>query len=464
MLFNSLVFLFLFLPVAYTVFWMLRSAQTRYVWLALTGYVFYGYWDARFCLLMLFSTLVSYVAGIGILKYGGVPRRRTLFLTVAVSVDLLLLGFFKYAGFLARSTNEILSGVGLQASIPVIDVVLPVGISFYTFHTISYMVDAYRGQIKPTRNFFEFAAYVSLFSQLVAGPIVRFRQIEEDLERIADADRLRTLALGCSFFIFGLVEKVIIADSLAHFVDPAFENAEALSMAGAWGAALGYSLQLYFDFSGYSSMAVGLGLLFGLRIPMNFNSPYKSLNPAEFWRRWHISLSTCMRDYLYIPMGGNRQGEWQRHRNLMLTMAIGGLWHGASWTFVAWGVYHGLLLVAYRFIGPSWDRLPAFAQRAGTFLLVLLGWVAFRATSFAECGIILRRMFSAPAGIEQIAPLFAGLMAVGLAWASLGPNVFDFHQDWRPTRPRLLAGAAIFGLCLAVIVGNRNSPFLYFQF
>ncbi len=464
MLFNSLVFLFAFLPVTYAVFWLVRSAQTRYVWLALTGYVFYGYWDPRFCLLMLFSTVVSYLAGVGILRYGRVRRTRALLLAVAVSVDLALLGFFKYAGFLARSANGLLGLAGLDASVPVLDVVLPVGISFYTFHTISYMVDAYRGDITPTRNFFEFSAYVSLFSQLVAGPIVRFRQIERDLEGIADADRMRGFALGCSFFVFGLVEKVIVADSLAHFVDPAFASPAALSMAGAWGAALGYSLQLYFDFSGYSSMAVGLGLLFGLRIPMNFNSPYKSLNPSEFWQRWHISLSTCMRDYLYIPMGGNRSGEGRTHRNLMLTMAIGGLWHGAAWTFVAWGVYHGLLLVAYRNFGRWWDRLPRAARRAGMFLLVLLGWVPFRAVSFEEAWTVFQRMFSPPGGAGDVPALYAGLLAVGLVWAAFGPNVFDFHRTYRTTTPRTLALAAAFGVCLAVIVGNRNSPFLYFQF
>jgi alginate O-acetyltransferase complex protein AlgI len=464
MLFNSLVFLFAFLPVTYAVFWLLRSAPARYVWLTLTGYVFYGYWDPRFCLLMLFSTLVSYLAGIGILRFGHVPRQRRALLAVAVSVDLLLLGFFKYAGFLARSANGVLEAAGLGAAVPVVDVVLPVGISFYTFHTISYMVDAYRGQITPTRNFFEFSAYVSLFSQLVAGPIVRFRQIERDLEAIAAADRTRELALGCSFFVFGLVEKVLVADSLAHFVDPAFADPAALSMAGAWGATLGYTLQLYFDFSGYSSMAVGLGLLFGLHIPINFNSPYKARNPSDFWGRWHISLSTCMRDYLYIPLGGNRHGAWRTHRNLMLTMAIGGLWHGAAWTFVVWGVYHGVLLVLYRHLAPWWDRAPALAQRAAMFLLALLGWVPFRASSFGDSAVVLGKLFSAPAGFHDVPLVLAALLALGLAWAAFGPNVFDFHREHRPTAPRALALAAVFGLCLAVIVGNRNSPFLYFQF
>jgi alginate O-acetyltransferase complex protein AlgI len=464
MLFNSLVFLFAFLPVTYGVFWLLRSAQARYVWLTATGYVFYGYWDWRFCFLMLFSTVVSYTAGRGILKYGHVRRTRGLFLAAAVTVDLLLLGFFKYAGFVGRSLNDLMSLAGADVSVPVIDVILPVGISFYTFHTISYMVDAYRGQIQPTRNFFEFSAYVSLFSQLVAGPIVRFRQIERDLEGIASANRARGLALGCSFFVFGLFEKVVVADGLAHFVDPAFAQVGSLDMANAWAAALGYSLQLYFDFSGYSTMAVGLGLLFGLHIPMNFNSPYKAVNPSDFWQRWHISLSTCMRDYVYIPLGGNRHGEARTYRNLMFTMAIGGLWHGAAWTFLFWGVYHGLLLAAYRRFGGWWDAMPAWAQRLGMFLLVLLGWVPFRSASFGDAGTLLERMFSYPAGGESIPIVFALLMSIGVIWAFFGPNAFDFHRTERSTGRRPFALAIVFGACVAIIMGNRSSPFLYFQF
>ena len=340
MLFNSVEFLFVFLPVTYLVFWALSSARARYVWLTVTGYVFYSYWNPWFTLLMLFSTLVSYTAGLGMLKWGD-PNRRKLCLVVPVTADLLLLGFFKYANFGLATARDVSHWFGGTLAVPHLDIILPIGISFYTFHTISYIVDSYRGVIRPTRNFFEFAAYVSLFSQLVAGPIVRFRQIEQDLENLGHADRTRWLTRGISFFVVGLVEKVVIADSLAAFVDPALAQYQSLSTAGAWLAMLGYTFQLYFDFSGYSTMAVGLGYMFGLRIPQNFNSPYKALDPADFWRRWHISLSTCMRDYLYIPFGGNRGSTAETYRNLMLTMLIGGLWHGAAWTFVFWGGYHG---------------------------------------------------------------------------------------------------------------------------
>ena len=281
MLFNSFIFIFGFLPVTYAVFWWLRSARHRYIWLTLSGYVFYGYWDARFCLLMAFSTPVSYCAGPAFLKYEQ-PRLRRLALVIPVCVDLSLLGFFKYAGFALRSGQSLADSLGINAHFPVFDVILPVGISFYTFHTISYIVDSYRGVIKPTRNLFEFSAYVSLFSQLVAGPIVRFRQIESDLESLGYAERARWLLPGISFFVMGLVEKVLIADSLANFVDPAFQHYSTLSTAGSWLTMLAYSFQLYFDFCGYSDMAVGLGLFFGLRIPAELRFAVQSAEPIRF--------------------------------------------------------------------------------------------------------------------------------------------------------------------------------------
>ena len=462
MLFNSTIFIFVFLPIAYAVFWALPDSTTRYIWLTITGYVFYGYWDARFCLLMAFSTLVSYFAGLGFLRWQD-HKRRKLCLVVPIVVDLALLGYFKYANFGLETTRSILHVAGIDVHVPHLDIVLPIGISFYTFHTITYIVDSYRGVIKPTRNFFEFATYVSLFSQLVAGPIVRFRQIEEDLESIGQHDRHRWLQRGVSFFVIGLVEKVLIADSLAAFVDPALANYTALSTAGTWLTMLGYSFQLYFDFSGYSTMAVGLGYLFGIRIPQNFNSPYKALDPSDFWRRWHISLSSVMRDYLYIPLGGNRDGDAKAYRNLMITMLIGGLWHGASWTFVVWGAYHGLLLAAYRRWADKWDALPTTVRQLSMFLLAVVGWVFFRATSFTMAMDLLRRMFTPASGTLVPQPALA-LVAIVIAawWAMIGPNAFDMRHEFR-WKGRL-ALASGFAASLAIIVGARSSPFLYFQF
>jgi alginate O-acetyltransferase complex protein AlgI len=300
---------------------------------------------------------------------------------------------------------------------------------------------------------------------LVAGPIVRFRQLEEDLENLGQADQTRWLPIGVSFFVFGLVEKVLLADSLAVFVDPAWKDYQNLSTAGAWLAALGYSCQLYFDFSGYSTMAVGLGYLFGLRIPQNFNSPYKALDPSDFWTRWHISLSSCLRDYLYIPLGGNRQGVWKTYRNLLITMLIGGLWHGANWTFVVWGAYHGLLLVLYRLSGRWWNVLPALLRQLGMFLFVVIGWVFFRADNMQTAATMLTTMFTPVAGVLVARPhVFVALLGFALAWSMFGPNAFDWHHSFRWSPRRRYALALLFGACLAIIMGGDNSPFLYFQF
>lgn len=462
MLFNSLVFLGVFLPVTYAVFWSLRSAQGRYVWLTLTGYVFYGYWDARFTVLMAFTTVVSYLAGLGFLRQP-TGRRRKLLLILPVTVDLIVLGIFKYADFGLTTAESLAALLGTDAALPRLNLILPVGISFYTFHTITYIVDAYRGVIRPTRNFFEYSCYVSLFSQLVAGPIIRFRQVEADLERLGVADRTRWLERGLSFLVIGLVEKVVVADTLSTFVDPAFDRYAELSTTGAWMAVLGYTFQLYFDFSGYSTMAVGLGLLFGIRIPQNFNSPYQATSPSDFWRRWHISLSTCLRDYLYIPLGGNRGTAARTVRNLLITMGLGGLWHGAAWTFVVWGLYHGMLLVAFRRFNARWTALPAPLPQAGTFLLVVIGWVFFRAPDIGAAGTLLHRMFVPTAGLGVERPALAGLLlGVAALWGCAGRNPFELPHQWS-TAGRI-ALAVVFGICLALILGGRPSPFLYFQF
>lgn len=464
MLFNSFVFLLAFLPITYLLFWTLQSARSRYVWLTITGYVFYGYWDPRFCLLMGFSTLVSFTAGLGFLRWND-PRRRRLLLIVPITVDLLILAFFKYANFLFGSIGKVLNWAGAGISIPNWHIILPIGISFYTFHTITYIVDSYRGVIKPTRNLFEFSAYVSLFSQLVAGPIVRFRQIEEDLERLGQADRARWLSLGISFFVIGLLEKVVIADTLAFFVDGELAHYLSLSTGGAWLAMVGYSFQLYFDFAGYSDMAIGLGYMFGLRIPINFNSPYKALDPSDFWRRWHISLSSCLRDYVYIPLGGNRHGEWNAYRNLLLTMLIGGLWHGANWTFVIWGAYHGLLLAAYRRFSSIWDRLPRLVRQLAMFLLAVFGWVLFRSTNFGMAGHLFATMLTPTPGTPvEGAVAYLAVLALAGTWAMAGPNAQEIHAQWSLTPRRIITLAAAAGASLSVMLGSGSSPFLYFQF
>lgn len=462
MLFNSAVFLFVFLPIAYVVFWTLRAKNARYVWLTVTGYVFYGYSNPKFCLLMLCSTLVSYGAGLGFLRWADNPRARRRLLILPIVADLALLAWFKYADFAIGSMSWVLEWAGRPPLAP-LDILLPVGISFYTFHTITYIVDSYRGDIRPTRNFFEFASYVSLFSQLVAGPIVRFRELQADLEGIEQKERRTFLDIGWSFFVIGLAQKVLIADVIAAVIDPALRDVSALSSLGTWMVMLGYTYQLYFDFAGYSNMAVGLGFLFGMHIPQNFNSPYKALNPSDFWRRWHISLSRVLRDYLYIPLGGSRDGEGATYRNLMITMLLGGLWHGASWTFVVWGAYHGLLLSAYRRWGKYWDRLPPWLQRAGTFVLVIVGWTFFRALSWGDAMLLLSQMFVPQGGALPVGSgtLLIMLVVAG-ALAHFRRNTFEMSHRWRPAQ--VVGWTFVLAACLVWIFGAESSPFLYFQF
>jgi alginate O-acetyltransferase complex protein AlgI len=463
MLFNSLVFLFLFLPIVYFGFWRLRTKKHRYIWLTVASYIFYGTWNYKFCALMAFSTAVSYFAGLAMLGTSD-PRRRKLFLIIPVTIDLLLLGFFKYFNFTVSSFAELSAWLHVPIHPPGLNIILPVGISFYTFHTISYMVDAYRGVITPTRNFWEFSCYVSLFAQLVAGPIARFRQVEADLDNLDQAGRTRWLNIGWSFFAIGMMKKVLLADTIAAVINPAWRDVTHLSTLGAWLSVLGYTYQIYFDFSGYSDMAVGLGYLFGIRLPQNFNSPYKALNIADFWRRWHISLSTCLRDYLYIPLGGSRvSANWLVYRNLMITMLLGGLWHGANWTFVFWGGYHGALLCLYKMCSKFWDPLPVVFQRVSTFFLVLIGWVFFRSDSFSLAAAMLARMFRFSAG--ALFPGLVGLLAalaIAAAIAHFASNTFEMNHEWNSWT---VAGISLgYTAALLAIASGQQSPFLYFQF
>jgi len=466
MLFNSLGFLYVFLPITYLIYMLLTRKAQRYVWLTITGYVFYGFWNYKFCVLMLFSTLVSYFAGLGFLRWNDDARMRKLCLVVPVTADLLLLGFFKYFNFTLDTLGLFSSWLGIDVRPPHLNIILPVGISFYTFHTISYIVDSYRRTVTPTRNFFEFACYVSLFSQLVAGPIVRFAQVERDLDDIDKYKTTKHLSLAWSFFCIGLIKKVLLADSLALIINPALKDYASLSTVDAWLCMLGYSYQIYFDFSGYSDMAVGLGHLFNISIPQNFNSPYKAMDIADFWRRWHISLSSCLRDYLYIPLGGNKYGEAMAYRNLMLTMILGGLWHGAKWTFVVWGIYHGALLAIHRAMKGSTFELPVLVRRVWTFLLVLIGWVFFRADDMNMATQILKTMFGVVSGpVARTIPAQSGLIA-GLLIAALvahaARNTFELKHDWHPAAAAGIV--TLFVVSMLVITSGHPSPFLYFQF
>jgi alginate O-acetyltransferase complex protein AlgI len=456
MVFNSDVFLFAFFPVVFALFWLARTRAQRLAVLALSGYVFYGYWDWRFCSLLAFSSLASFAGALAIAR-GRDRSSRRAWLIAVISVDLAILGFFKYYNFGVASLAAVAPGLAPR----MLDLVLPVGISFYTFHTISYVADVAAGRVRPTRDLVKYLAYVSLFPQLVAGPIVRYRQIEEDLDRVDAPLDEDEVARGIGFFVTGLIKKVVVADQIGALIDPMLASYGTLSTAGAWAAALGYTLQLYFDFSGYSDMAVGLGALFGLRIPQNFNAPYRALDMIDFWRRWHISLSTWLRDYLYIPLGGNRRGPQRAAVNVMITMLLGGLWHGASWTFVAWGGFHGALLVLNRAAGAPLARVPVAIRRAATFGLVMIGWVLFRSTSFAMASVWLQSMAGLGTGSEGVSLALLTWIVAGVIAVNLLPETWDIRFS---RRPRWAVVYALLFFVAYLAMNGRETVFLYYQF
>lgn len=436
--------------------------------------------------IMLLSTTVDYWAGRVIHREidagNDKTKRAKKILIAALCFNLGLLAVFKYLGFFATSLNAVLDMVtsgGGQVDVP--SIILPIGISFYTFNSMSYTIDIYRERVKPARGMLEYAAFVALFPHLIAGPIVRYSDIDEQLRKLHHRLTGEMAALGLWFLVIGLFKKVVIANALATHVDRLYGQHEALTVVSGWAAALGYSLQLYFDFSAYSDMAVGLALLLGLRFPQNFNSPYKALNPSDFWRRWHMSLSRWLTDYLYIPLGGNRKGKLMTLRNLFLTMFLGGLWHGAAWVFVLWGILHGLGLVVHRICAdaglvPPWKWL----SRLLTFVFVVILWVPFRAGNIdlVEAGVstevmnnVLAAMFGFNGlGIDHLAytdatafqvPLtFAVLIAVLLVFVNVAPNLWEFK--FRPTRK--LAVATAFLATWSILMLSAPSPFLYFQF
>jgi len=459
-LFNSHVFIFVFLPIVLAVWWA-RFIPTHVRLVVLTGasYVFYGYWEWRFVGLMFLSTVVDFWAG-HLIDRAPTEKSRRFWLVMTLVANLGLLAFFKYSGFFASVVNDVSNALSGRALVPPFSIVLPIGISFYTFQSLSYSIDIYRRQAKPAASFLHFAAYVSWFPHLVAGPIVRYGQIDDQLRHVPVRLTWQDAGLGIQFFVLGLCKKLLIADPIATQSDALLLEWQNLGLVQSWEAMLGYTLQIYFDFSGYSDMAVGLGYLIGFRFPQNFDSPYKSATISDFWRRWHMSLSGWLRDYLYIPLGGNRDSKLKAARNLIITMFLGGLWHGAAWTFVVWGVYHGVLLA----IGQAWRslsswRLPHRAAVLLTFVSVVVGWVFFRSTSFTMAGHLLKSMVGLH-GVDHVYKRLAVQIAIGLAICWMLPNTWQlrpFASRWRGVALGLLAAAC-------VLLMSKESPFLYFQF
>ncbi len=439
--------------------------------LLIASYFFYGYWNYKFLPLLLFSTFVDYYIGIQIEKTEDKKREKKLLLT-SLFMNLGVLGFFKYSNFVIDNINHLLLSLGQNPLENIPNIVLPVGISFYTFQSLSYTIDLYRSHSKAYHKFTPFAAYVALFPQLIAGPIIRHDELVEQLEEsVKKRVSLKNINRGITFFIIGLAKKILLADTMAQAIDPVISMMDIATTLEAWMCALGYTLQLYFDFSGYSDMAIGLGLLLGVQFPQNFNSPYKSYSITDFWRRWHITLSSWLRDYLYISLGGNRKGAKRTYVNLFLTMLLGGLWHGAAWTYVIWGAFHGLLLAIERYF--KWDikSTAVVSHRvrvAITFFIVIIGWVIFRAETISLMTQWLEKMF-VPQGSFSYAHFVArnrdrfAVAAIIGAWIVFTrPNTSEIDDKDEWSTLKAIGLGLLFMITLLFLA--KDSPFLYFQF
>ena len=466
MLFNSYEFVLIFLPIVLLIWWQFANRpQIRLSLLVIASYLFYGWNRWEFTLLLAASTIIDYCAGIQLYKQTQ-PWKRRFWLGISLASNLGMLAYFKYSGFFAESLNSLIEFVRSANLILVPQIALPIGISFYTFQTLSYSIDLYRREVKPAKTFLHFAAYVSMFPQLIAGPIVRYSDIEDQISHLRRRIDWDQFASGIWFFVIGMSQKILIADTIARCIDPTLGATASLQFFAGWYTLLGYSIQLYFDFAGYSNMAIGLGLWLGFNFPTNFNSPYQATSIQDFWRRWHITLSSFLRDYLYIPLGGNRSGSVISLRNLIIVMLLGGLWHGAGWTFVLWGAYHGILLAIYGMIKTRSNyRLPRVVAIGTTFLFVVFGWLLFRSTSMAMAGQWIHAISGANGFETSLSQASLNLkavavLAIALAICWFAPNASQI------SRPKSLGAAVIMAVLFWVCMlrFDSESPFLYFQF
>lgn len=468
MVFSSAVFLFVFLPVVFVLSRIIPGTQGKNIFLLIASFLFYAFGEPVYVLLMLFSTLVNYGAGL-LLVSCRKPRDRWV-VAGAVVLNLGLLSVFKYTDFFLTNVNRVFS-----LEIPLTGIALPVGISFFTFQGLSYVIDVYRDRTQATKNFVKLALYISFFPQLIAGPIVKYHDIAQQIDERQVSAPLTSE--GIRRFVLGLSKKLLIANTVGHMSDLVFTaQPQQLDIRLAWLGALCYTLQIYFDFSGYSDMAIGLGKMFGFQFLENFRYPYVSASVKEFWRRWHISLSSWFRDYLYIPLGGNRKGKLRTELNKTLVFFCTGLWHGASWNFVLWGLWHGVFIVLEDLLPPG-GKLRRTVGHVLTPLIVLLGFVLFRADTLADAGLIFSQLFGGFTFTLQSEALLRTLMTpLNLTTLLLGA-VFSFPLlSW--VRKKLSQGKSahvidgvsygaagiLFCLCVMNLAGSEFNPFIYFRF
>ncbi|MCK8520574.1 MBOAT family protein [Aquimarina sp. D1M17] len=468
MLFNSLEFL-LFFPTVFILYWILKNHKQQNIVLLISSYIFYAWWDWRFLSLILFSSFVDYVSGLKI-EASNTQTGKKRWLIISLCSNLGLLAIFKYYNFFANSFADLMGTVGWQVNDLTLNIILPVGISFYTFQTLSYTIDIYRGQFKPTKDVISFLTYISFFPQLVAGPIERASNLLPQIERKRTFKK-QWFNEGVFQILVGLFRKIVIADNLGTYVDAVYFNPEIHNSSTLVLATFFYAFQIYYDFSGYSDIAIGTAKLLGFKFHQNFNLPYFSKSITEFWRKWHMSLSFWLRDYLYISLGGNRKGIKITYRNLMLTMLLGGLWHGSSWNFVIWGGIHGLALSCEKFIFSfKKNKDFGFLGYIYTFIVVLLSWVFFRAPDLGTSATIIKKILS----FDFLMPFIGDFnnVAISVLMLLLGIG-FDFYIRLKKVHLEDLGGQlstvklVTFATAIIMLLNlfySTSNNFIYFQF
>ena len=464
MVFSSLVFMFAYLPITLLAYYLVPR-QERNIFLFIVNLIFYGWGEPKLVLLMVFNIFFNYIGGWLVDKYRADAKKKKLFLILTCVLDIGILAVFKYTGMITETLNML-----PFLNIPELQISLPIGISFYTFQTMSYVIDVYRDDAPVSKNFINFGTYVALFPQLIAGPIVRYRDIAEQL--VNRRETLEMFTKGVKLFMVGLAKKVIIANTMGTLTTNIFATTDENGVVGTWVGMIAYTFQIYFDFSGYSDMACGLGNMLGFEFLKNFNYPYISKSVTEFWRRWHISLSTWFKEYVYIPLGGNRKGAKRQILNLIIVWGLTGIWHGASWNFVLWGLYYGVLLIFEKFVFKKvLDKLPSAIQHLYTMFIVVIGWGLFYFTDMSKLGTFLGDLFNFGNGIcgEQALNLILSylplIIAAAVASTPLAAKLYAKVQNTKYIGFAQTAFVAIvLILCTASLVNQSYNPFLYFRF
>lgn len=464
MVFSSLVFMFAYLPITLLAYYLVPR-QGRNIFLFIVNLIFYGWGEPKLVLLMVFNIFFNYIGGWLVDKYRADAKKKKLFLILTCVLDIGILAVFKYTGMITETLNML-----PFLNIPELQISLPIGISFYTFQTMSYVIDVYRDDAPVSKNFINFGTYVALFPQLIAGPIVRYRDVAEQL--VNRRETLEMFTKGVKLFMVGLAKKVIIANTMGTLTTNIFATTDENGVVGTWVGMIAYTFQIYFDFSGYSDMACGLGNMMGFEFLKNFNYPYIAKSITDFWRRWHISLSTWFKEYVYIPLGGNRKGVKRQILNLLIVWGLTGLWHGAAYNFVLWGLYYGLLLILEKFVLKKiLDRLPSFVQHIYTLFIIIIGWGLFYFTDVGQLGEFMVDLFNFGNGIcgdQAFNLIMSNLPMLIIAAVASTPLATKLYTRFEHTRfmwiPETLYCMGVLAVSTASLVNQSYNPFLYFRF